>query len=100
MSTSSKSKGLGERRARYRAGSRSRSSSGVEVVLRGWKPGLRKVQLTQAFRDGGNPLSEAVDLTGRVLEGEEVRARFAQYSTVTAARKALSKIGIEEITSA
>jgi hypothetical protein len=97
MSASSKPKGLRERRAPYRAGARSRSSSGVELILRGWRPGLNKVRLTQAFREGGRPLNEAVDLTGRVLEGEEVRARFEQFTTIAAARKALTKIGIETV---
>lgn len=97
MSKSSKSKGFAEPRAPYRAASRLRSSSGVEVVLKGWKPGLNKVQLTKTFNAGGARLSDAVKLTGRVLDGDEVRVHFKQFTSVAAAQKALAKIGVAEV---
>ena len=97
MSKSSKSKGFAEPRAPYRGTSRRRSSSGVEVVLQGWKVGLNKILLTKTFQTGGTKLSDAVKLTARVLEGEEVRARFKQFPDVAAAQQALQGLGVDQV---
>lgn len=82
------------------AGGRRSASGGVEVIVRGWRPGLSKVRLTQTFREGGVGLSQATRLTGRVLEGQAVRVRLGQFRSLSAARRALAEIGIEEIESA
>ena len=74
-----------------------RASEGVEVCVQGWKPGLNKVRLTKAFRDGGNRLSAASDLTGDVLNGREVRVCLSQFDSPAEARDALARIGVERV---
>jgi hypothetical protein len=58
---------------------------------------LRKVELTKTFRDGGIGLNAASQLTGRVLQGEEVRVHLDQYPTVEAARAALRRLGVQNV---
>jgi hypothetical protein len=72
-------------------------SQGVDVCLQGWSPGLNKVQLTKAFREGGIGLNAASRLTGEVLKGHEVRAHFNQFDSPAAARAALERIGVERV---
>lgn len=76
---------------------RRRSSSGVAVRLRGWRPGLRKVDLTKTFRDGGTRLSEAADLTERFVDGETVEVQLGQFTSVESARRALTALGVESV---
>ena len=70
---------------------------GVDVVLKGWTTGLNKVRLTKMLRDGGVGLSEASTLTGKVLDGVEVRVHLNQFATLGAARAELRKIGVAEV---
>jgi hypothetical protein len=56
------------------------ASGGVDVVLKGWKAGLNKVRLTKTLRAGGIGLSEASKLTGRILDGMEVRVHLRQFT--------------------
>ncbi len=63
-------------------------SQGVDIVLKGWKTGLNKVALTKTLRAGGVGLGEASKITGRVLEGEEVRVHLTQCPTLNQARDA------------
>ena len=73
------------------------ASTGVDLVLKGWKPGLNKVLLTKTLRAGGIGLNEASKLTGRLLDGLEIRVHLNQFSTVTGAGVELAKIGVAEI---
>lgn len=72
-------------------------SRGVDVCLQGWLPGLRKVQLTKIFRDGGVGLDQAARLTGEVLAGREVRVHLGQFDSLPAARAALGRIGVRHV---
>ncbi len=72
-------------------------SPGVEVVLKGWRTGLNKVQLTKTFRAGGIGLNEASKLTGQILEGREVHVKLLQFPTLNHAKAALTKIGVADI---
>ena len=72
-------------------------SRGVDVRIQGWVPGLNKVALTKAFRDGGVGLHAASQLTGEVLQGHEVHAHFSQFDSLSTARAALSRIGIQNV---
>ena len=84
--------GSGEPRAQTRVMSRDRScSGGVYVTLKGWRPGLNKVRLTQSLRDGGVKLADAVRLTGEILEGREIRVHLDQFESVDAARAAFTQ---------
>ncbi len=67
------------------------------MILKGWKPGLNKVLLTKTLRAGGIGLSEASQLTGRLLDGLEIRVHLNQFSTLTLASTELAKIGVAEI---
>jgi len=73
------------------------ASRGVDVYIQGWAPGLKKVQLTKTFRDGGMGLHAASQLTGDVLKGHEVRVYLDQFESVPAARAALNRIGIQNV---
>jgi hypothetical protein len=73
------------------------ASRGVDVCIQGWAPGLKKVQLTKAFRDGGVGLHAASQLTGEVLKGREVRVHLDQFDSPSAARAALERIGIQHV---
>lgn len=98
MSQFSRYTGFVGRLAPTQAASRGQSDSrGVDVVIKGWRPGLRKVQLTKTFRAGGVRLSEASRLTGQVLEGHEVRVHLNQFESVAAARRALLGLGVAEV---
>lgn len=72
-------------------------SGGVDVVLKGCRTGLNKVQLTKTFRAGGISLSEAAKLTGQVLDGIELRVHLDQFPTLGRAQAVLREIGIAEI---
>ncbi len=72
-------------------------SQGVEVVLKGWKPGLKKVSLTKTFRAGGIGLAAALKLTNQILDGAEVRVHLNQFATFDTASAEFTKIGIREI---
>ena len=79
------------------AASRPRSpSAGFALRLRGWRPGFDKVRFTRLLRDGGLGLSEAVELTGRLLADQEVSVRLGQYVDRAAAVAALTEIGVRE----
>ena len=84
----------GQARAEHRQSS---GSSGVDVCIQGWRPGLNKVQLTKTLRDAGITLSFASRLTGEILEGNEVRVHLSQFTTVEEARAALTGIGVESV---
>ncbi len=73
------------------------NSLGVDVVLKGWKTGLNKVQLTKTLHAGGIGLSEASKLTGMVLDGQEVRVHLNQFPTFNRAYAALSEMGVAEV---
>lgn len=73
------------------------ASSGVDVVLKGWKTGLNKVRLTKTLRAGGIGLSDASKLTGQILDGATVRVHLSQFRTVAIAQAELTKIGIVEV---
>jgi hypothetical protein len=98
MSRSSRSAATAAQPAQRREdGPESSASRGVEVAIKGWRPGLNKVRLTQALRDGGLGLQKASKLTGAVLDGQEIRVRLEQFETVAAARSALMAIGVETV---
>ena len=78
-----------------RAGSRPRSSSaGIEPRLRGWRPGFDKVRFTRLLRDGGLGLGEAVELTGRLLNDQEISVHLGQYDDRHTAVAVLTDIGV------
>jgi hypothetical protein len=98
MSRSSRSAASPGPPAPPRAASRRRSSSaGVELRLRGWRPGFDKVRFTRLLRDGGLGLSEAVALTGRLLADEEIVVRLRHLDDRHAASSALAEIGVAEV---
>ena len=70
------------------------SSTGVELRLRGWRPGFDKVRFTRQLRDGGVGLSEAVDLTERLLADEEISVRLGQFEDRVTAVAEFSDIGV------
>ena len=97
MSARSRSTASFAPQAPARAASRLRSSSaGIELRLRGWRPGFDKVRFTRLLRDGGLGLREAVDLTGRLLADQEVSVRLGQYVDRAAAVAAFTEIGVRE----
>jgi hypothetical protein len=66
-----------------------------EVVLRGWRPGLRKISLADALVEyAGLPLPEAKHLVDRLLAGEAVRVTIVGHppQAVTAT---LREIGVK-----
>lgn len=98
MSRASKFTGFAERPEPVAATSRDRCDSrGVDVVIKGWRPDLRKVAVTKTFRAGGVPLSEASRLTGEILEGREVRVHLSQFDSIASARDALTSLGVGEV---
>ena len=99
MSARSRSVASSAPPAPARAASRPRSSSaGIELRLRGWRPGFDKVRFTRLLRDGGLGLGEAVELTGRLLADQEIVVRLAQFDDRQAAATELVDIGVAKAT--
>ena len=87
MSARSRSVASSAPPAPTRAASRPRSSSaGIELRLHGWRPGFDKVRFTRLLRDGGLGLSEAVELTGRLLADQEISVSRATAMLLYTAR--------------
>ena len=84
--------------ARDRAGSPDHSSSdGIHVRAEGWRIGFDKVGFTRLLRKGGYRLTDAIDLTGRLLENERLELRLTQFADFEAARCALESLGVQQI---
>ncbi len=97
MSTRTRSKDSSAPLVPARGASRPRSSSdGVELGLRGWRPGFDKVRFTQFLRDGGLPLAEAVTATGRFLSEEEITVRLRHLRDPQSASRAIAEMGVGE----
>ena len=77
--------------------SRARSSSGVDLTVRGWRPGFDKIRFTQPLCDGGLSLGEAIDATAQLLAGDQVALRLARPTEPEAVARALAGIGVAEI---
>src|SRR5712692_9085866 len=98
MSMSLKSAASRARLEQTRADSPVPSGSlGVDVSIKGWRPGMNKVRLTQTLRDGGLGLRAASQQTGELLKGGAIRVRLQQFDSVTAARAALTAVGVLEV---
>jgi hypothetical protein len=80
--------------------SRARSSSGVDLTVRGWCPGFDKVRFTQLLRDGGLPLGEAIDATARLLAGHQVALRLTRTTEPETLARAFDEIGVAESSTA
>lgn len=81
-----------------RGTSRPRSSSdGVELRLRGWRPGFDKVRFTQFLRDGGLPLAEAVTATDWLVSDEEITVRLRHLRNPQAASRAMAAMAVGEV---
>ena len=91
VSSAHQARGAGVRR------NQSTASVGVDVRIQGWRAGIQKVTLSQTFKAGGTTLTEAADLTGRIMKGEAVEVHLSQFATVDEARRALSALGIQDV---
>ena len=98
MSARSRSLDTAAPQAPALAATRPRSSStGIELRLRGWRPGFDKVRFTRLLRDGGLGLGEAVDLTGRLLADQEIVVRLTQFADRQAAATELADVGVARV---
>lgn len=100
MSLPSRSAASPARPAPTPVASLARSSSGVDLTVRGWRPGFDKVRFTQLLRDGGFPLGEAVDATARLLAGDPVALRLTWPAEPETVARAFAEIGVAEISTA
>ena len=68
----------------------------ITLRISGWRPGLRKVSMTEALRSSlGIGLAEAKSITDRVLNGEIVELGVASGVDAEALSSALDLLGAE-----
>jgi hypothetical protein len=70
-------------------------SGGVRLTLRPADEFFEKVKLTQAVRDGGVRLRDAVKVTEALVGGGEVTVELPKYSDRDAAIRKFAEIGVE-----
>ncbi len=95
MLTLSEFTAQGVRRAEELAQSRVPSTSrGPVVVLKGWREGMDKTEVTLLLRNCGVPLAEAYDATNSILRSDPVSVRLSEGADILAIRRQFAALGV------
>jgi len=69
----------------------------VELYLKGWEVGFKKVGLSKLMRDGGLSMADAMRVTGEILEGRGVYVFLPNFHDPIELMHGARALGLTEV---